>query len=354
MSAVELNGNAVSALTLSVPGIGLWYASVDMADAVPLAGSVTLRVLDVSYEGFVISGGVVDGRAQYRIVAGAGGWGRELPPKAYANDAGVTAARVLTDAAAEAGEALVAAPPTTRLGVHFNRPRLPASFVLNLLAPRSWWAGRTGVIAFGPRPELPAPALDTVARNPAALLVELAAVDTLAGVVPGCSTEYGPCSDLEVELDSSGIRARLYASAAQSRRVQAYVRLLDASDPGRRFRGVFEYRIVSQTAERLNLQPVRSRSDMPDLARVPVRAGVPGVRAEHSPGSQVLVAFLDADPSRPAVVGFDDPGQPGWMPLSLELGGPGALGVARITDTVQAGAFAGVITSASLRVKAVI
>jgi len=77
-----------------------------------------------------------------------------------------------------------------------------------------------------------------------------------------------------------------------------------------------------------------------------------GLRADVQPGELVLVVFADADPSRPCVVAHDAPDSPGWMPLALELGGPGALGVARITDAVQAGAFAGVITFASARVKA--
>jgi hypothetical protein len=40
------------------------------------------------------------------------------------------------------------------------------------------------------------------------------------------------------------------------------------------------------------------------------------------------------------------------MPLTLELGGPGALGVARTTDAVVAGPFGGTIVGGSARVKA--
>jgi hypothetical protein len=354
VSAVEVNGNACSAALLTVPGVGLWYACVELTDAVALAGSITLRVLDTSWQGYVISGGPVDGRARYRIVAGAGGWGRELPPKAYQNDAGLTAARLISDAASEAGET-VDAPPTTRLGVHFSRPRGPASFALNLLAQRAWYAREDGVVAFGARPLLNdvASQLPTVQRDPAARLVELALTDTAAGLLPGAPTEFGAAADVELELGQDGLRARLYAAPARpTRRLEAQARILDALDPARRWRALYEYRVVSQTAERLNLQPVRSRSELPDLARVPVRMGVPGVRAQHALGSQVIVAFLDGDPSRPAVVGFDSPGQPAWMPLSLELGGPEPLGVARRTDAVQAGPFGGAIVGGSLRVKA--
>lgn len=352
-SAVTLNGNAASAALLSIPGVGLWIAGVDLVDAAELSGAVTLQILDTTWRGYIVSGGVVDGRARYRIIAGAGGWGRELAPKAYANDAGVKASKLIADAASEVGEPAPTNAPSTTLGPHFSRPALPASFFLNHLAPRAWYAGADGVVTFGARPALPASALPVVDRNPAARSTVLALSDSAAGLLPGTSTEYGPAADVELELAPEGLRARLYASAgASSRRAQAYAKLLAAADPAARFRGVHEYRVVTQSGERLNLQPVRSRAQLPDLARVPVRQGVPGVKALHAPGSHVLVAFLDGDPSRPAVVGFDNPEQPGWMPLQLELGAAPTLGVARQTDPVIAGGFAGTITLGSVRIKA--
>lgn len=350
---VTLNGHPASAALLTIPGVGLWYAGVDLAEEVALSGSITLSILGTEWQGYVIAGGPVDGRSRYRIVAGAGGWGSELAPRAYANDAGVTVAKLVADASAEAGEPAPADVPARTLGPHFNRPALPASFLLNLLAPRAWYARPDGVVTFAARPALPASGLPVVERNPAARAVTLALTDSAAGLLPGVATEYGTASDIEIEFGSDGPRARLYAGAgAPSRRVAALARLLAAHDPAARFRGVHEYRVVTQTGERLNLQPVRSRAALPDLARVPVRAGVPGVKATHALGSAVLVAFLDADPSRPAVVGFDAPDQPGWMPLALELGGPAPLGVARQTDAVQAGAFSGVIVGGSVRIKA--
>jgi hypothetical protein len=123
--------------------------------------------------------------------------------------------------------------------------------------------------------------------------------------------------------------------------------------PDLRFRGAYEYRVVSQQGNRLNLQPARSVLGLPDLARVPVRLA-PGYRADFAPGSLCLVQFVNADPARPVVTSGDDPDSPGWMPIGIELGGPGALGVVRLGDTVQAGPFAGVTTSSSLRCKAVV
>ncbi|HEY3499764.1 MAG TPA: hypothetical protein VGK73_33965 [Polyangiaceae bacterium] len=348
----SLNGHACISGRVDIPGVGLWYASVDLAGEVELEGAVTLTVLDTTWSGFVIAGGPVDGRSRYRLVAGAGGWGRDLPSRAYANDAGLPLARILADAATEAGEPAPASPPATILGPHYVRPVQPAAFVLNALAPRGWYARADGVVELATRPAGPFPKAPVVERNPAARVIELALTDSATDVLPGIQTEYGPVSDAELEFGADGVRARLYAAPTPGRRAQAYARIVAASDPGARFRGVFEYRIVSQVGDRLNLQPVRTRASMPDLARVPVRMGVPGVRAQHALGSQVLVVFLDADPSRPVVLGFDSPEQPGWHPLFLELGGPGPLGVARQTDPVIAGGFAGTITLGSTRIKA--
>jgi hypothetical protein len=353
VTSATLNGKACTSAVLTVPGVGLWYAAVDTAEAEALTvgAPATLQMLGTTWQGSVLAGAVVDGRARYQIVAGRGGWGKDLKPRAYANDAGVLVAQVLADVAAEAGEVL-ATPPTTRLGPHFSRPRGPASFALNLLAPRAWYATPAGAVAFGSWPALPVSKLPVTRRDPATRVVELQVADSFAGLLPGTSTEYGTASDVDLEVGADGAVARLYAAAAPGRRARAWARIIDAVAPGWRWRGVFEYRIVTQEGERLNLQPVRSRADLPDLRRVPVRAGVPGVKATYVPGSPVLVAFVDGDLSRPAVVGFDAPDAPGWMPLTLDLGGPGALGVARQTDPVVAGPFAGTIVSASARVRA--
>lgn len=352
----KLNGNAATAALLQVPGVGLWYASVDLADSVTIevGAPATLTILDTVWQGTVIAGAALDGRSRYRIVAGMGGWGKDLPARAYANDAGNTVAQLVADAAIEAGEPPPVGAPLTRLGPHYARAASPASFTLNLLQPRAWWATPAGVVTFGERTALPEPSAPVVARNAAVRMVEIALTDTLANVLPGATTEFGPASDVEVELSEQGLRARLYVGAegARARRADAYSRLLRAVFPYAEYAGLFEYRVIGQTGERLNLQPVRSARGLPDLARVPVRAGIPGAKATHSPGSQVLVTFIDGDATRPAVVAFDDPEQPGWMPLTLELGGPLALGIATELSPVQAGPFSGVVTAGSVRFKA--
>jgi hypothetical protein len=88
-----------------------------------------------------------------------------------------------------------------------------------------------------------------------------------------------------------------------------------------RFRGLYEYRVVTQEDERLNLQAVQVALGMPDIRRAFVRPGVAGCRADVALGSRVLVAFVNADPARPVVVGFEDAEGAGFAPGRLDLVG---------------------------------
>lgn len=322
-ATATLEGVPVTRCRVQVPAWGLWWADVELAEPEALAGAVTLAIADVELEGAIVSGGPADGRAGYRLVAGAGGWGRELPARGYADDAGVKIASVVRDAAAAAGEAVEGA-PTTRTGPHYVRAAGPASAVLNALAPRAWYAGLDGVVRFGARPAaVYAGSAVLVDRSPAAGCYVFAA-DELAGLEPGAQADADalPAVDAEYELEGARLTARLYTGPRTSVIPDALALLLEALDPRRRYRGTYEFRVVTQTGNRLNLQPVRASSGLSDLLRVPVRLA-PGLRAEHALGSLVLVTFVDADPSRPVVIAGDDADAPGWAPTGLVVGGTG-------------------------------
>jgi hypothetical protein len=143
--------------------------------------------------------------------------------------------------------------------------------------------------------------------------------DSLATLLPGVTVDGSePATDVEWSLDGGRLTVRVYAGTRLPRRLEAFRRLVEALDPRRQYRGATEYRVVTQEGNRLNLQAVRAASGMPDLARVPVRLA-PGIRAEHTPGSFVLVAFADADPARPFVFAGDAAGAPGWTPATLSI-----------------------------------
>lgn len=353
MSLGTLGGNALSRAVVHVGAWGAFWVDADLVDPVALTGQTSLVLGGVSFACTVVSGGAVDGRAAYRLVGGHGGWGNAVSAKGYSDDGGVKIGTVIADAASAVGET-VAGLPATRLGPHYaRRSDAPASAVLNDVAPRSWRVDFDGVTRFGPRPTTAysgdAP---RTRRDPGAAVVELATED-LTGLLPGVTVDGSePATDVEYVLDAKRLTARIYAGARLNRMADAQRRIIEALFPRIKYSGAFEFRVVTQSGDRLNLQPVRTATGLPSLSNVPVRPGMAGLKATVLPGSLVVVQFLDQDPSRPIVTNHDAPDAPGWMPLSLDLGGPAALGVARITDAVQAGPFSGVIVSGSLHVKA--
>lgn len=352
MSLGTLGGFAVSRAAVYVGAWGNYWIDVDLTEGEELAGKTAFVCGGVSMACSVVSGGVADGRAAYRLAGGNAKWGHDVPAKPYLDDAGVQASNVIGDAASEVGE-VVAGLPATRLGPHYARHHGPASQVLHALAPRAWRVDFDGVTRFGLRPKTvytgDAP---RTRRSPGDAVIEIATED-LTGLVPGVTIDGSlPATDVEYNLDAKRLTVKVYTGARANRRLDAQRRTIEALFPELRYAGKFEFRVVTQSGERLNLQPVRTAIGFPDLANVPVRPGMAGLKAKSMLGSLVLVEFVDRDPSRPVVTSHDAPDAPGWMPLELDLGGPGALGVARQTDPVVCGAFGGTIVGGSLRVKA--
>lgn len=131
----------------------------------------------------------------------------------------------------------------------------------------------------------------------------------------------------------------------------------------------YRYRVIDHVASRVRLQAVRAGAGLPDLLYISVLPGVAGAEATLRAGSLVLVQFIEADPAQPVVTHFEAAGGDGWLPIALvidasdsitigastttiSLGAAPRLGVARVGDAVQAGPFAGTITSASAQVEA--
>lgn len=352
MSLGTFADHTVSKARVAWPTWGLWWADLDSPDPVEASGRTALTVAATAFSGTVIAGGVYDGRASYRIVAGAGGVNKPLPRKSYVNDAGVSLANVLGDAAREAKEALVGA-PSTRLGPHYVRQEGETlGDLLQRHCPKNWYADTDGTIRIGKRAATTysgdAP---RVRVDPRGAVVDLA-VDSLDGLTPGVQIDGAkPATDLQVDLSPDRLTVRVYSAARTTRRLDAYARILRAVFPSLAYLGVWEYRVVTQIGERLNLQPARVASGMPDLRAVPVRPGVSGVKCKVMPGELVLVCFADCDPSRPQVFAHDNADAPGWMPLEFQIGGPVGLPVAYQGSALVAGPFGGVVTLGSTLAK---
>lgn len=349
MSEATLAAATAIAARVHIPGWGVPWLDAELDDEVTLErGSRAEGTLaDLTFSGTVISGGPFRGRSRYRLAAGAGGWGRVISARDYTNDAGVKIATVLVDAATDAGETLDASTiPTGTLGTRFTRESGPASRVLELLAPRGWYVGLDGVTRIGARARTEIETEITIqdGTDLDAGVVKVAA-DQIAAIVPGAVVSGLKAIDVMHELRDRKLRTTVWgASEAQaSVRLSTLARLVRALLPDYKYRGgPYEYRVVSADGKRWNLQAVRKSLGLPDLRRVRVRPGLAGAAADLKLGSLVLVAFIDADPSRPVIVAAEDEDGPGFLPDEIRLGRALAP-VVREGDTVTVGSASGPI-----------
>lgn len=334
MTTATLAGTRATSVRLSLPAARVWHADVSLDGEVTHAPGaiVELVVADLKLTGCIMSGGPHKGRSHYRVAAGKGGWGKTIPAWSYQDDAGVRVATILADAAKRAGETLGPVPPSMRVGTSFVRQEGPAARVLEQAVPGQWHVDEAGVTHVGRRLARPFKGSGvTVEKIDRARATVRLATDKIADLLPGAIVEGIEAVDVEHELSPDGLRTTIWGAQGKGepREVAALRKVIEQIDPHRSFRGVWEYRVATLSGKRLDLQPQRVSTGMPVLQRVPVRPGVAGCEATLTLGARVLVTFIDSDPSRPCVVGFDDPESEAFTPIALSLD---AVTVVRLAD----------------------
>lgn len=85
------------------------------------------------------------------------------------------------------------------------------------------------------------------------------------------------------------------------------------------YHALYEYRVISQSGNLLDLSPADPGRGLPALSAVPMRPGVSGAKATLKDGTSVLVGFVNGDPSRPAVLSYDTAFGDGLDPDEVDL-----------------------------------
>lgn len=333
-----LGGARLRSARVHVPGVGVWYAEIELEGGDVPTGRQTLALGDLRLAGTVDTtrSGANASVASCVLVAGAGGWSRELAPRSYHSDAGLRISTIAGDAAREAGETLGAVRvPSDALGADYVRSRAPASVTIaDVAAGVPWWVDFDGVTRIEARAEAAADpgTYEVIEVDVAERLVTLAVDDLtrvgIGSVLSERLDEPLTVRAFEVEIEAAGtvqVRAWCGTPAASGSRLARALRSFVDHASSHRLLGVWAYEVVRQNVDgRLEVQSVERSAGLPDLGPVRVWPGIAGASCTVGAGAQVLVEFIDGDRRRPFVRGFAPVGGSGHVPEEVVLDASGS------------------------------
>lgn len=309
---VTFDGRPCVRATVFLPRIGAWTADIESDDATAPAATATLT-LDgaLALRGTVVRGGVEVDRWRGRIVGGAGGLPREIPAGALRD---TTLAAVLADALRAAGESLAAGVRVEGVAARWHRVAAPAAHAVADVARAAGLAWRVlpdGTVWLGTESWAEHRALDVdlLDWRPELGRAELAG-NTL-GILPGQTLTVRALTlrvgAVEHHAAREGLRTVVLAepeARPAGRMLDALARLVAALTRRVDYLAHYPARVVQQRGDgTLDLSPDDPR--VPSCQSVPVRYGVPGMRAEVPAGARVTLSYEGGDPSRPVATLWD-------------------------------------------------
>lgn len=330
MSFATLDGHRVTGADLVIPYFGAWWGSVDLdgETAAEFEGEVSLAVGGLTLIGEIRRGGEFQGQPRWRV-DGAPGWGKDLPARGYQSDTGVKLSWVLTDAAREAGETIASGYTDRVLGAHFARGRSVGAVLLTqLLGPNGWHVANDGVTTIGEREGGDVVVEHDLISYAPEERIAVVATEAPEGFAPGKTIAIAGTSHvistMRLDLTSGQFRVHLWLDPQPrgDRFAEAVWRVVSQRLPQLPYLGVKAYRVVGQSGNLLDLEAAPSLG-LPSLKKVPIAPGVPGMSVEPANGARVLVVFVNADPGRPVIVGYESPDGGAFVPANVTIDGDG-------------------------------
>lgn len=352
LSLQPVSGQPLLAISvrLFMPWIGVWHADVDVdLGTIPTTptGPCLLKIGDQILNGTIdpeATSKLGDFKAHVRVVGGSNGWSTDVKRLPYHMDGGVLLQHVLTTTAAAVKEVVVLANPTERFGIDYVRMEGPASQVLR---GRDWHVNFQGVTFVGPRlPASPKPGTLDILDWDGITHRLTAASDEI--VIPGTEiidtrigTGRATVRTVEQTWGVDGAMVRAWCSAEppeESNPIAAPIYEAIDHRVQRSYLAPQLYRVVTQDAKgRLVLQAVSLKAGAPDMIPLSPWPGMSGLSATYKLGTEVLVSFINGDPTRPVVGNFKD-GKPIELKLdatvSIMAGAPAAAVPVAKADTI--------------------
>jgi len=360
MSAITFNGSRVVSLRILNPWRGVPAFDVDadpeLVATIPSQGPAAITI-GVAPDPVSVLTGVIDPLAsgsfvatsRVRVLAGSGGWGKTVAAQPF----GPTTSTAVY--AAVAGQVLEK-PPVDVIPETFASGYLlavgPASQVFG---DKDWWVDpTTGVTTVGPRPPaIPDPSLEILSWDPLTKVAELACDALIQPGTPLVDLRIGESPvivrDVDQTFDANGSRARAFCSVNSVSPLQAALQTAIREFGGVRWLCVRRYRVVSPglTPTQWNLQAVDraltgQAAPMPDALNITMWSGIAGGTAKLTPGSQVLLGFIDGDPSQAVILEYGTD----VLPLEVTLDATAAAHLAPTAQLVDVGAAATIVAIA--------
>ena len=317
----SLNGTRVVSATVTMPYYGVWEAEVELSAAVAVTGVATLVMGNLTLVGSAYRQDSYGGQQTVRMQGGAGGWAKQITPKAYSLPGGVLLSMVLGDVAKEVGETVNVATDGPVGSAYVREGGCAAQRVLEQLAGVQWWVDKAGVTQIGPRPTTPVPsALQLLSYEPESGKVAVA-TESPADWLPGASFTAPQLSQTLVAslvthkvTGGGGATVEMLAMptagalSGVDRIIASLKAIIRGELPRLTFLGVYEYAVqrVAANGSTLDASPTNTTLGLPGLQGVTLRNGVAGTVCRPAAGSLVAIGFLNGDPTRPFVHGGFD------------------------------------------------
>lgn len=316
--------------------IGAWHADLEVDAEDALAGLVSFEVDGLVFTGTVVpdKSGLNGTRSRAQIVSGKGGISGDVQARSYTQSTGVKAGTIVRDILSDCGEDLSDLSDGPTLDKRLDRWHTvegPASHALTRLADAcgaSWRMMRDGSVWFGEEtwPEV---------KPDGALLDEdwsggcLTLAAETPNLVPG--TVYnGQRVEQVTHHIGSNLRTEARVNSPSSAMTKALAGVRRDIDYSREY----PCEVVTQNSDgTLQLLPDDAVMKARGLDKVPIRYGIPGIKATVAKGARCHLAFAAGDPSRPFVCSWEyDPDK-----VTINSIFDGLQSLARVGDLVTTG-----------------
>jgi hypothetical protein len=302
--------------TVTLPRSGIWLSDLFVIGANAIEGKVVLNLGNVAMPAIVSRSPVIDGTVHVRILGGTGNLSAEASVKHYSRP---LASDIVRDLLRDAGQSLSATADTDTLSSAlgaWTTLAAPTGTMLSALCSAlcdgaGWrilfdgtlWIGKekwpTSPLDFRSLVEDGANAAEVIGSSLPALwpgtVLNGRKVDT---VIHSFTLD-------EEEIRTTVLYVRSSDDGLSDRAKRSWQSMRDVQDPLWRYAPLYHAKLVAQSgdADVVDVRP--DDSTLPDMAGVPLRHGLPGLRVQVALGSYLRVGWDDGRPDKPFAALWD-------------------------------------------------